>query len=246
MALYDAFRDDYTYHASALTLQLLLVLAPMLLFLTALSLYAPFLDLNKLEELLERELPAQTGVVLKELMRVKEQAKTVSVFSLALSYLFSVNFVRKLSKSFSYVVEDRHLKRSNLFFLLSLPVWFLLFGASVSLFFSLSVYLKARLPGALKLLPDLVASLPVLATVLSIYASFIKVERKEALLYAIFLVFVGTFALQFLFTLYTAHVFKGSILYGSLSTVILFLLWLNANFTVLLIGARFIERYDAL
>jgi len=246
LSVYDALREDFTYHASALTLQLLLVLAPMLLFFVTLSFYTPLVDFEKLEAFLEREMPSQTSTILRELLKVKEHGKTVSLFSLFLSYFFSVNFVRKVSRSFYYIVEERHLKRSNLFFLVSLPIWFLLFGISVSVLFSLSVYLKAKLPGMLKTLPDLFASVPVMATVFALYVAFIRAKRKEAYLLAILIVFLGTFLLQFLFTLYTAYIFKGSILYGSLSTVILFLLWLNANFTVLLIGARFIERYDSL
>jgi len=44
------------------------------------------------------------------------------------------------------------------------------------------------------------------------------------------------FLLQLGFTWYIVHIFKGSVLYGSLSTVIVFLLWINLLFLTILFG----------
>jgi len=50
------------------------------------------------------------------------------------------------------------------------------------------------------------------------------------------------FVSQSLLSWYVANLFKGSLLYGSLSTVVIFLLWINILFLILLGGARMIYR----
>ncbi|NPB08193.1 MAG: hypothetical protein GXN96_04610 [Aquificae bacterium] len=246
LSLVDAFREDFSYHASALTLQFLLVLAPMLIFFTAITSLTPFVNFQTIQEFIEREFPSQTHAVLKEIFKVKQYGKVASFLSLILSYLFSVNFVKKLSRSFTYVVGELHRKRGELFLSFFLPVLLVLLGLSVSLFFSVSLFLKVYMKGVFSFVPDLVSSLPVFLTVLVLYTSFVKVRSPKILLLAGGFVFLGVFLLQALFTLYTSYIFKGSLLYGSLSSIILFLLWLQANFLLILVGARLITRYESL
>jgi len=246
LSLADAFREDFSYHASALTLQFLLVLAPMLIFFMAVSSLAPFVDFKTIEEFLKKEFPFQTHAVLKEVFRVKQYGKVASLLSLVLSYYFSVNFVRKLSRSFIYIVGDSHRKRGEMLLSFLLPLVLIFLGLSVSFFFSVSLFLKVYMKGFLSFFPDLVSSLPVFLTVLILYGSFVRVKNLRVIFLSGLLVFLGVFLLQALFTLYTSYIFKGSLLYGSLSSIVLFLLWLQANFLIILIGARLITRYESL
>jgi len=244
LSFWDAFRYDYSYHASALTLQLLLVLAPLTVFVAALSSYLGFIKLNLLEELLREHFPKQTHAVITEILKAKEQGKTASIISLLVSYFFSVSFIKKIAKSLSYVVEERVRTVHEVFFWIGFPVLLTLLSFVTGASFYISIVLKTHLKEA-GFLSHMVSSLPLLFLIISVYWSFIKIEKKISLFISSFLVYLFASLLQYLFTLYTVYVFKGSVLYGSLSTIVLFFLWLNFNFVLFLIGARFIERYES-
>ncbi|AAC06719.1 YhjD/YihY/BrkB family envelope integrity protein [Aquifex aeolicus] len=244
LCLWDAFRYDYSYHASALTLQLLLVLAPLIVFLAALSSYLGFIKLDLLEEVLREHFPKQTHAVIAEILKAKEQGKTASLISLLVSYFFSVNFVKKIAKSLSYVVERKKRDVHEVFFWVGFPILLVLFSFVTGMSFYVSILLKTYFKG-IGFLSNLASSLPLLFLVISLYWSFIKINRKISLLISSFLVYFFASLLQYIFTLYTVYVFKGSVLYGSLSTIVLFFLWLNFNFLLFLVGARFIERYES-
>ncbi len=246
LAFYDAFREDFSYHASALTLQLLLVLAPMFVFFTAVITHAPFIDLKKTEEFIVEHFPEQTHVILNEIFKLQKYGNIASAISLMLSYFFSVSFIKKVARSFYYVVGEKFKKKHEFFFWISLPFGFVLFGILTSLFFSISVYLKIHFKGIPRLLPDIVSFFPFFFFVLMLYVSFIKIEKKHSLILSGIFTFVASVLLQYLFTLYTSYIFRGSVLYGSLSSIVLFLIWLNVNFIVILVGARYIYRYDNL
>ncbi len=246
LSLYDAVKEDFSYHASALTLQFLLVLAPMFVFFTAIIAHTPYLDIQKIEQFIVEHFPRQTHTILNEIFKIQKYRNIASIVSLALSYFFSVSFIKKVAKSFSYVVEDRFKKKHEFFFWIFLPVSLVVFGILSSIFFSISVFLKIHFKGIPKILPDVVSSLPFFLFILILYLSFIKVERKLSLFFSGVFVFVVSVTLQYLFTLYTSYIFKGSVLYGSLSSIVLFLIWLNVNFVVILTGARYIYRYETL
>ncbi len=246
LSFYDAFKQDFAYHASALTLQILLVLAPMFVFFTAIITHTPFMDLTKIEQFIVEHFPKQTHTILNEIFKIQKYGNIASVVSLALSYFFSVSFIKKVAKSFHYVVEDKFRKKHEIFFWIFLPISFVFFGILSSLFFSISVFLKLHFREVPKFLPDIISSMPYFLFILVLYISFIKIEKKFSLLFSgLFVLFTSIF-LQYLFTLYTSYIFKGSVLYGSLSSIVLFLIWLNVNFIVILIGARYIYRYETI
>ncbi|WP_461829347.1 YhjD/YihY/BrkB family envelope integrity protein [Aquifex sp.] len=246
LSLYDAVKEDFSYHASALTLQLLLVLAPMFVFFTAIIAHTPYLDIQKIERFIVEHFPSQTHKILNEIFKIQKYGNIASAVSLALSYFFSVGFIKKIAKSFSYIVEDRFKKKHEFFFWIFLPVSLVLFGILSSIFFSVSVFLKIHFKDMPKILPDVVSSLPFFLFILILYLSFVRIDRKVSLLFSGLFVFGVSVLLQYLFTLYTSYIFKGSVLYGSLSSVVLFLIWLNVNFIVILVGARYIYRYETL
>ena len=246
LASYDAFKEDFSYHASALTLQLILVLAPMFVFFTAIITHTPYMDLRKIEQFIVEHFPQQTHTILNEIFKVQKYGNIASVLSLALSYFFSVSFIKKMARSFYYVVEDRFRKKHEVFFWIFLPVSFVFFGILSSLFFSISVFLKIHFKGIPKLLPDVVSSFPFFLFIILLYISFIKIEKKLSLIFSGIFVFIANVLLQYLFTLYTSYIFKGSLLYGSLSSIVLFLIWLNINFIIILVGARYIYRYETI
>ena len=246
LSFYDAFRLDFSYHASALTLQLLLVLAPMFVFFTAIITHTPYMDLKKIEQFIVEHFPRQTHTILNEIFKVQKYGNIASAVSLALSYFFSVSFIKKIARSFYYVVEDKFRKKHEFFFWIFLPISFVFFGILSSLFFSISVFLKLHFKEIPKFLPDVVSSLPFFFFIIVLYISFIKIEKKLSLLFSGMFIFFTNVLLQYSFTLYTSYIFKGSVLYGSLSSIVLFLIWLNVNFIVILVGARYIYRYETI
>ncbi|GAB6065365.1 YhjD/YihY/BrkB family envelope integrity protein [Aquifex pyrophilus] len=246
LSLYYTFKEDYSYHASALSLNFLLVLSPMLVFFTAISVYLPFVDVSVVEEFLKKELPERTHVLVDELLKAKKYGTVASGVSVVLAYYFSVNFLKKLHRSFKWVVPDKTRSTKELLMWVALPLGLVIFSVVYPLFVSALLILKRLFPENIVKFSEVLSALSFSSLVILLYVFFLRIGKKRNLGLLFLFIFLGSFTLQKLFTYYTIYIFKGSVLYGSLSGIFLFFLWLNFNFTLILTGAKLLELYESL
>lgn len=244
LSAYDAFNKDFSYHASALSLQLLLVFSPFVIFITSILSYFPIFNLERIETYIEKTVPEKASVIIKEIFKVKKHSKTASIVSILISYFFAVGFLKKFKRAFSYIAPEKTREPPEFFYWIYLPFIFFVFGLFISLTFPVSVALKVLLKGYLKFIYDFVATFPLFILLVIFYTTFLKVKAKKFLLFSSFFIYILLIILNFLFTFYASYIFKGSILYGSLSSLVLFFIWLNLNFLLVLLGARMIYRYE--
>ncbi len=246
LSVFDIFDKGYTYHSGALAFQMLLSLVPLMIIAVNLVPLLPFVDFYKLEELLIKWFPEHAQKVMYELLELQRRGTKTSIIALALSYFFSVGFMKKLGMSIGFVTEDKFRERGELFFWFFMPLLLLVGVILFSLTFFLSIYLKVLFPEIFPLLVDMVYILPLGVIILVLYVSFLHVNLSFSLFLVSYMT-AGTIALvQWGFTWYVSYVFKSSVVYGSLSTVILFLMWLNVLFLTFLLGARILFRLKSL
>lgn len=243
----DILRGGYTYHSGALTYHFLLSLAPLTIVLVNLLSLLPAMDPRKIGEITDRIFPQYTLKIVHEILEVQRRSKETSALALLLSYFFSVGFVKHIGRAFSLVSEGKMGEKREVFYWVFMPVFLLGVVALISLSFFLSVYLKFILPKGFALLIEVFYILPGTVTVFLLYLSFLKVKKNLfSLLLSSFIVATLLYIMQFVFSFYLAKIFKGNILYGSLSSVVVFLLWMNLIFLALLFGARLIYREENL
>ncbi|WP_457599918.1 YihY/virulence factor BrkB family protein [Hydrogenivirga sp.] len=243
LSVVDLFRNNYTYHSGALTYHFLLSMAPLTIVLLNLLSFLPVVDIGEVEQTIDRLFPQYTNKVIHEILEVQKRSRETSLIALGLSYFFSVGFIKYVGRAFSFVSEGELGERRELFYWFFMPVFLLGIVLTISLSFFLSIYLKLVVPPAYSAVVDLSYAIPGTLVLLFIYRSFLKNPIGIGKLFLVSAyVSLLMFLSQLAFTWYIAHVFKGSLLYGSLSTIIVSLLWVNLLFLTLLYGARLIHR----
>ena len=241
LALADLIRENYLYHAGALTYYFILSVAPLTVALIHISGLIPFLKDIRVEDILHTLLPESASKLVDEMVRARPRD---SFLALCLSYLFSVGLLRNMSRAFSYVSEGILGGRGEIFHWFAAPLLTLALLASALLFF-VSLYLKAVIPGTVPFLSDLLQILPGTLYLTLLYSLFLR--RRVGMLSVLTVsVFVSgsVLLMQALFTWYVLNIFERSAVYGSLSTLVAFLIWANLIFLSILLGARLIYRLE--
>jgi len=246
LSLLDTIRQNHTYHAGALTYHFMLSIAPLTLVLAKLLSLLPFFEIDRVEVFVDRFFPQYTAKVVHEIVQLQKRGIQSSFLALFISYLFSVGFLKTMSRAFSYVSDGTFGERREVFYWLIMPLLMLASVLVLTVSFFLSVYLKVILPRPLSAISDTLYVLPGATILFLVYLSLLK---RRVSLWGVFssalVVSLSLFFIQALFTWYLAQVFKGSLIYGSLSTVVAFLLWVNLIFLSLLMGARLIYRLES-
>ncbi len=242
-SLVDIVKKNYSYHSGALTYSFMLSMAPLTIVTLNIAGLLPIFDINRVEEIIDRFFPQYTTKVIHEILEIQKRSAQSSLIALGLSYVFSVGFIKNISKAFSFVSEGTVGERREIFYWIIMPIMVLASLSVLSVSFFLNIYLRLIIPAGYTLLINLFYALPIAVILFIIYRSFLKTGIGASRLFAISLfVSLLMFFLQWGFTWYVAHIFRGSVLYGSLSTIVVFLLWINLTFLALLYGARLIYR----
>lgn len=245
LSLRDVFRENYLYHSGALTYHFILFAAPLTAVLVYIISLSSLLDIESIELLLNKLFPQYTSRIMDEIIQVQRKGTQTSIVALGVSYIFSVGFLKSLSKAFSYVSESLLGGRREVFYWLIMPVLMIVLAIVVSVSFFASVYMKIALPERVHFLLNFFYVLSGALVALIIYASFLKRKISPvAMVFPSLVVSLTVLLLQSFFTWYVAEVFKGSLLYGSLSAVVAFMIWMNMIFLALLLGARLIYRLE--
>ncbi len=244
-SFYDLLRNNYAYHSGALTYQFLLAIAPLSIVLFNLLSLMPFIDTERIVEFVDNFLPQYTNKVIHEIITLQSHGKQASVIAVVLSYFFSVGFVKNLSKAFAFVSENTLGQKHELVYWITMPILLLVLVLILALFFFINLVIKMIVPLNYSFVIALTyISLGTLVLIF-IYITFLNKRIKvKHLLISSFISSLLIFIAQTLFTWYVANIFRGSLLYGSLSTLVAFLIWSNLNFLVIIFGARLIYRLE--
>ena len=245
LASLDLTRGGYTYHSGALTYHFMLSLAPLTVVFLNITALTGIVTPEKVETVARHFLPAYTDRVVEEVLSVYQRIGKASALALVLSYVFSVGLVKNLSRALSYVSEGLIGERKEPFYWVFMPMFYMAVMVVIYLEFVFTLYVKHTF-GSTYLI-NLVHIFSGTLFLTLIYLSFLKkrvhpcILVGSSLVVSVVLVFV-----QLVFAVYLTHIFKGSLFYGTLGTLIAFLLWMNLVSLLLLFGARLIYRLTTL
>ena len=239
----DAIRRRILYHSSAVTFSFLLATAPLFLVIVNIGTYLPILEPETIGRNLRNFFPDYTHSVLNELFEVKERAKKVSAIALLISYIFSVNFLKNLNLAVKEISEGNQGLHKGYIIWIIFPLYLLIGILILTVSFGISIYLKLLIPEKLIGGFDLINIIPGTFLFFILYTAYQKkIERLGTILMvSLITAFIVSF-IQIPFTFYLSHLYRGNIFYGSFSTLMIFLLWINLVFITVLYGFALIQR----
>lgn len=247
LSFVDVFRKGFMYHSGALTYHFILSVAPLSLVLLNLLSLLPAVDPEKLRDFLMHVTPDYASKVVGELLEFRQKGKETSILALSLSYFFSVGFVKQLGRSFTFVTDGLMGAKGEIFYWFFMPALLLVTVIVIFATLSLSIFLKFVLPLKVSLLLEVFYVTPIAVVSYLIYRSFAPKKKEDFVFtWASLTVAILFYLLQLAFSWYVVNIFSKNLLYGSLTTLIAFLLWVNFNFLILLLGARIIYRFKML
>jgi membrane protein len=238
---YTSITEGYAYHASALTYSFTMVLGSLLLFSSFFASFLPFFDFNKLINYTALLFPKQTEKVIFEIMKFYSHRTSGSVFSLILAYFFSVSFSKDLHKAFLYTLSEEQSEKEWAFWIKT-PLVVIAYTLVISLFFIVSSLLKAYLGNHAVYLFYLINFFAIFSLTVIIYALFLPKKYTFTDVYpGAFFTSTCLLALNKVFSIFVVKFVKLNPLYGFMGSVLMFFIWINLSFTLILAGAKFIK-----
>ncbi len=252
-----------SYHSGALAFSFILSLIPMVLFFSTLIKLLPIAHVNLISRELENIFPGVTRKILISFLssiRVEDYGFRYgySLVSLALTLIFTANFFRNLERALSLVTLKRDEPNSlvsktvakyrigkfrlsnisHLFATLLLSLIFILSLASLILFDILSSKLLGNIElGFLKEIT--LQTLLIGVNLVGIYKFLTPVKVKFLnTLKVSFTIALVLILLKYVFNLYAFYWLKHGPAYGIFAYFLLFLIWLNITFGLILFGGK--------
>ena len=239
--------------SAALTYYLLFALFPLLIFLNNLVGLLSF-DiaglLSELSTVIPRDVVDLLGQYLGYVSRVS--SKTLLWFSLVFTIYFPYRAVNALflsvRKAYDAGVPAQALRQQlrvllyTVLFIVAIPLSILAstIGRRVLDFISDYIYLSDRVIDLWSWLRFVILGAVLFAMIALLYVLALDARSvRRGILPGVLASLVAWVALSMLFSLYVEHAANYSVIYGSIGTIIVLLLWLYLSATMLIMGAEF-------
>jgi membrane protein len=98
-SLKEIFLGDVSLYASALTLRFLMVISSLLLFFGFLASFFPFLNQEKITQVISQLTPTYGEVLINKLLKIYKHREIGSIFSFFISYFFLVGYAKTFAKA---------------------------------------------------------------------------------------------------------------------------------------------------
>ena len=239
--------------SAALTYYLLFALFPLLIFLNNLVGLLSF-DIEgllaELSAVIPRDVVDLLGQYLGYVSRVS--SKTLLWFSLVFTIYFPYRAVNALfqsvrkayaaDRSVQFLRQQLRVLLYTVLFIVAIPLSVLVstIGHRVLDFISDYVYLSDRVIDLWNWLRFVILGAILFAMIASLYVLALDAHSvRRGILPGVLVSLIAWIALSMLFSLYVEHAARYSVIYGSIGTIIVLLLWLYLSATMLIMGAEF-------
>jgi membrane protein len=233
-SLKEIFLGDVSLYASALTLRFLMVISSLLLFLGFLASFFPFLNQEKIMQVISQLTPRYGEVLINKLLKIYKHREIGSVFSFFISYFFLVSYAKAFAKAISRVLkEDLKLKEAILW--VFIPVYLLGFSFFILVGSATLSLLQSFIPKSLSFALSLSKPLLFLPIIYLMYWFFLRNTLKPLRILetsVLFLVFL--MLSNFVFSKFFIKLISLNPLYAVLGSLLSFLVWLELTFSFLL------------
>ncbi len=252
----DFFKDNYLYHAAALSYVSLMSFFSIFIVVFVMVSYLPY-DLSQVVSLFSRLFPQKSFDYISVVETLAKGRTTLGVFGFVMAYYFATSLFRQINRAILFVIGKPHpVARYWYRHIVSIPalliLLFLLYVIVLSLSWIFSLLRSfITLPHALKFITaDLgpIFSYIIDFVVFSMFLFFIYFmylsKRNNLLPKNIIIVSLLTgFLLMVLketFGMIYKWLLRANPIYGSFATILFFMLWMYVFFGILLLGARMI------
>ena len=267
----DYFLKGYGYHGAAVSYYILMSLVPLLIVLTVGASYIA----NIKEETIIRIIGALFPEVTQNFMTfavklLSEQRTFFGIFGFLVAFYFSTRLFTALHTALIYTFEGKEvgLKRTALVYILGVPIFkfliIFIYIVSIVLSSTLSILTNSIIWESLKnffqkigigdifLLVTNITNIVIFISffiILFVIYHYLAPREEKILKDTILVTFISSFLLfvtKELFNQFIVLAAKTNPLYGSLSGIFTFLLWLYIGFSIVIIGSRviyYLERY---
>ena len=239
--------------SAALTYYLLFALFPLLIFLNNLVGLLSF-DIEgllaELSAVIPRDVVDLLGQYLGYVSRVS--SKTLLWFSLVFTIYFPYRAVNALfqsvrkayaaDRSVQFLRQQLRVLLYTVLFIVAIPLSILVstIGHRVLDFISDYVYLSDRVIDLWNWLRFVILGAILFAMIALLYVLALDAHSvRRGILPGVLVSLIAWIALSMLFSLYVEHAARYSVIYGSIGTIIVLLLWLYLSATMLIMGAEF-------
>jgi len=245
-------QDRCTHHAAALSFSSLLALAPLLVIAFALlSVFAPLEQMSsQLENFIYQYLVPDAGLDIRQyLSSFIEQARKLTSIGLMAFLLTAILLLYNIEESLNIIMKakmSRTLTRRFSIYWTLLTLGPILMGAALSLStYALSLSILDKMDEIVSIKRFLIKSLPIFFCFIAFSMLYLIMPNREikwrnALLGS--LIATALFEVtKYLFGLFIVNFSNYEIIYGTLATLPIFLIWIYLSWLVTLIGAEIIS-----
>jgi len=237
----EVMMGDLGYYSSAMTYKFLMVLSSLFILLGFLTSFLPFLNPDRMFELISQMLPKYGAVMFKKLKSLHEHRGVGSLLSVALSYFFVVSYAKMFAKSLSFIFGTR-IESREVFLWVFIPIYLLFFSLTVLLGSAFLSVVQTFIPKGLSILITFVKSIIFLPLIYAMYWFFLRgVLKPRYILEASIYFLVALNIINFVFYKFLAKLLALNPLYGVLGSLLLSLVFLEITFSFLL-GAVWYAR----
>ncbi len=267
----DYFLKGYGYHGAAVSYYVLMSLVPLLIVLTVGASYIA----NIKEETIIKVIGALFPEVTQNFMTfavklLSEQRTFFGIFGFLVAFYFSTRLFTALHTALIYTFEGKEvgLKRTALVYILGVPIFkfliIFIYIVSIVLSSTLSILTNSIIWESLKnffyklgigdifVLVTNITNIVIFISffiILFVIYHFLAPREEKILKDTILVTLISSFLLfitKELFNQFIVLAAKTNPLYGSLSGIFTFLLWLYIGFSIVIIGSRtvyYLEKY---
>ncbi|ADC89157.1 ribonuclease BN [Thermocrinis albus DSM 14484] len=236
-------KGEFGYHASALTYRFFMVIGSLLILTGILISYTPLAN-YEVYTYLARLIPEKAGEVMMRLETLYRHRGTGSFISVLLAYYFAADLAGSMRTAFGYATGIKPKGRYISLFLIT-PLYLLLLSLFLSLLALFPAVMKLFLPWAPQLVLWPVKFMILTGMIYVTYYIFLPVSVKpQHLLKASLFSAVLITVLNYLFTVVIIKLVHANPLYAVMGSVLVFMVWMEKVFVILLTGARLALAYQ--
>ena len=268
-AVFDFFLKGLGFYSAGITLYTLMSILPLFIVITVIISHIALLSEDSINYIFQKLFPSNTESFVSFLKEISDKSAIFGISSFLFAFYFASRIFGALHTGINHVFDEKNIpfKKVALIQILGVPVFILILIFIYLISFTLNilrnfvtstevwkyinlVFSSIKLEFILYLITDITKIIDIITfftVVFLIYKYFIPIKfpLKENLLIST-LVALILVLVKLGFSTYISFASKTNPIYGSLSGIFAFIMWIFLTYNVILIGARTIYHINKL
>ncbi|WP_448584025.1 YhjD/YihY/BrkB family envelope integrity protein [Thermocrinis sp.] len=232
------------YYSSAMTYKFLMVCSSFIMLLGFLSSFLPFLNPDRVFELINQLMPKYASSIFEKLQSIYKHRSLGTILSVLISYFFVVSYAKMFAKFLSNTVNTT-IKLREVVLWVFIPIYLLFFSFTTLVGSAFISIMQTILPKWLSVLLFVAKMFIFLPLIYLLYWFFLRSLMKPLYILEASIYFLLTLnIINFVFSKFFVKLVSLNPLYGLLGSLLLFLIWLELVFSFLLGAVLYAKRLN--